>query len=286
MSSQIIDGRKISKEILDSISEKTNILLTKHNKTPGLAVVYIGDDEASEVYANTIIKKSQKAGYNSKKYTFSGSVHQEEVFNLIKELNNDESINGIIIQFPLPRTINQDRLKSLLSPAKDVDCVNPITVGKMFTGLDSFLPCTPKGAVKLIKSLNVDLTGKRAVVIGRSNIVGKPVAELLVKENLTVTICHSRTKNIEEHLKNADVVVAAAGKPKLIKGEHIKEKAIVIDVGTNVVDGNLVGDVDFEKASEKASFITPVPGGVGPMTIAMLLENTLEACLKQWELEL
>ncbi len=286
MSAKIIDGRKMSKALLEDIVEKTHVLMSKHKKTPGLAVIYIGNDEASQVYADMIIKKSRSVGYNSKKYTFSSNVEESEVFELIDTLNNDTSINGIIVQFPVPKSINEDKLKLSLSPDKDVDCVNPINVGKMYTGLDSFIPCTPKGAVKLIKSLGIDLTGKRAVVIGRSNIVGKPIAELLVKENLTVTICHSKTKNIEMHLMNSDIVVAAVGRPELIKGEYIKEDSIVIDIGTNVVDGNLVGDVEFDRAAERAAFITPVPGGVGPMTIAMLLENTLEACLKQWGLEL
>jgi len=285
MTAKIINGKEIAEDIISKISVKIEAL-SKKNKVPGLAVIYIGNDKASEVYADMIIKKSRKIGFNSHKYIFPENVEDVEVFKLIEKLNNDREVNGVIIQFPVPNNIDESRLKLKLNPLKDVDCVNPINVGKMYTGLPTYLPCTPKGAVKLLKTLGLDLTGKSATVIGRSNIVGKPVAELLLRENLTVTICHSKTTNLDEYLINSDVIVAAVGRPEIIKGEYIKEGAIVIDIGTNVVDGRLVGDVEYNKAVEKASYITPVPGGVGPMTIAMLLENTLEASIKQWELEL
>ncbi len=208
------------------------------------------------------------------------------IFLRIPRKNRNKKINGIIVQFPIAEGIDENKIKWAVSEQKDVDCINPINVGRLYTNSVGFIPCTPKGVIKLIKSTGENLAGKKAVVVGRSNIVGKPVGELLLKEDLTVSICHSKTRNLEEYLLKADVVVAAAGRPNLVKGRMIKEGSIVIDVGTNVVDGKLVGDVEFEKAADKAAFITPVPGGVGPMTIAMLLENTLEACLRQCELKL
>ncbi|RKD28064.1 bifunctional 5,10-methylene-tetrahydrofolate dehydrogenase/5,10-methylene-tetrahydrofolate cyclohydrolase [Caminicella sporogenes] len=285
MVSNIINGREISKKRLIEIEEKVKYLSDKYGKVPGLAVVYIGNDKASEVYVNTIIKKCTKVHFYSEKHLLSENVSEDEILDLINNLNKNEKINGIIIQFPLPKGIDENKIKFALSYEKDVDCINPINVGMLYSNSKSFLPCTPKGVIELIKSINQDLTGKNAVVVGRSNIVGKPVAELLQQENLTVTLCHSKTKDLKEHLLRADVVVAAAGRANLIKGDMLKENCIVIDVGTNVVDGKLVGDVEFDSAVKKASYITPVPGGVGPMTIAMLLENTLEACLKQCELK-
>lgn len=285
MNNKIIDGKEIAKKRLKAIQDKVNYLSDTYGIVPGLAVVYIGDDKASEVYVNTIVKKSQQVGFHSEKYSLSQDVTEKELLDLINELNKNEKINGVIIQFPIPEGINENKLKFALSHEKDVDCINPINVGLLYSNLESFLPCTPKGVIELIKSTGQNLVGKNAVVVGRSNIVGKPVAELLLKENLTVTLCHSKTKDLKEHLMNADIVVAAAGKANLIKADMIREGSIIIDVGTNVIDGKLIGDVEFDSVIEKAAYITPVPGGVGPMTIAMLLENTLEACLKQCELE-
>lgn len=283
---KIIDGRKMSKDLLEEIKTKTQGLKDKYNKTPGLAVVLIGDDKASGVYANNIIKKCDAVGFFSEKHSLEQNTTENEALDLLDKLNNDEKISGILIQFPLPKGINENKMKSYISDKKDVDGINPLTAGKLYSGLNTFIPCTPKAAVKLLKSTGVELRGKNIVVIGRSNIVGRPVAELLLKENATITICHSKTTNLEEHTKKADIVVSAVGYPNLLKGHMLKDGAIVIDVGTNVVDGKLVGDTEFDSALEKVSLITPVPGGVGPVTITMLLENTLEAFLKQWELEL
>lgn len=286
METKLINGKEIAGNILKETSEKVNLIKKKYDKSPGLAVIYIGNDKASQVYADTIIKKCTNTGFKGKKYVFSRDVDEGKILEVINQLNNDNEINGVIIQFPLPKGLNEENIKLALSPEKDVDCINPISVGKLYSDVQGFIPCTPKGAIRLLKSIGIGLTGKNALVIGRSNIVGRPVAELLLKENLSITVCHSKTQNLDEHIAKADVVVAAVGKPQLVKGDALKSGAIVIDVGTNVVDGKLVGDVDFNTAIGKAAFITPVPGGVGPMTIAMLLENTLEACIKQWDLEL
>lgn len=283
---RIIDGRKIAKDLLEEIKRKTMELKETYNKIPGLAVVLIGNDKASEVYANNIIKKCDAVGFASEKYSLGENTTEEEALELLDQLNNDDRFSGILIQFPLPKDIDEYKIKSYISEKKDVDGINPLTVGKLYSGLDTFIPCTPKASVKLLKSTGVELKGKDIVVIGRSNIVGRPVGELLLKENATITICHSKTTNLEEHTSRADVVVSAVGCPNLLKGHMLKKGSIVIDVGTNVVDGKLVGDTEFESAYEKVSLITPVPGGVGPVTITMLLENTLEAFLKQWELEL
>lgn len=286
MNSKIIDGKKISKGISDDIKEKLGILSQKHGVIPGLAVVYIGEDKASKVYAQSIIKKCDKMGLYSEKHFASNDITEKEVLEILNSLNNNSKIHGIIVQFPIPKGIDENKIKSAISDMKDVDCITPINIGKLYSNIDGFIPCTPKGAIRLLKSTETSLSGKNAVIVGRSNIVGKPIYELLLRENLTVTICHSKTKNLEEHISKADVVVAAAGKPHLIKGNWFKKDAIVIDVGTNVVDGKLVGDVEYDKALDIVKYITPVPGGVGPMTIAMLLENTLEACIKQCGLKL
>lgn len=283
---KIIDGRKMAKDLLEEIKRKTLELKNKYNKAPGLAVVLIGNDKASGVYANNIIKKCDAVGFFSEKYSLGENTTEDEALDLLDKLNNNDKISGILIQFPLPKGINEKKIKSYISDKKDVDGINPLTTGRLYSGLDTFIPCTPKAALKLLKSTGVELKGKDVVVIGRSNIVGRPIAELLLKENATVTICHSKTINLESHTKRADVVVSAVGYPNLVKGHMLKEGSIVIDVGTNVVNGKLVGDTEFESAYEKVSLITPVPGGVGPVTITMLLENTLEAFLKQWELEL
>lgn len=283
---RIIDGRKMAKDLLEEMKRKTMGFKNKHSKAPGLAVVLIGNDKASEVYVNNIIKKCDATGFLSEKYILEENTTENEILHLLDKLNNNDKINGILIQFPLPKGIDEKKIKSYISEKKDVDGINPLTTGRLYSGLDTFIPCTPKAALKLLKSTGVELKGKDTVVIGRSNIVGRPIAELLLKENATVTICHSKTINLEAHTKRADIVVSAVGYPNLVKGHMLKEGSIVIDVGTNVVNGKLVGDTEFESAYEKVSLITPVPGGVGPVTITMLLENTLEAFLKQWELEL
>ncbi len=286
MNAKIIDGREISKKTLNEIKVRIDKIKDKYDIKPGLAIIYIGDDEASNVYVKRIMKTCEKVGIYSNKYCLPKYTDEEKVLEVISDLNDDDKIHGIIIQLPLPKSISEDNIKKLIASGKDVDCIGPINIGNLYCGFDGFIPCTPKAALRLLKSTGVDLKGKNAVVVGRSNVVGRPIAELLLKENLAVTICHSKTEDIDSHIKNADVVVAAVGKPNIIKGDVIKEGAIIIDVGTNVVDGKLVGDVEYDNAIKRASYITPVPGGVGPMTNVMLIENTLEACIKKCGLEL
>ncbi|QZY56957.1 bifunctional methylenetetrahydrofolate dehydrogenase/methenyltetrahydrofolate cyclohydrolase FolD [Crassaminicella profunda] len=283
MCAKILDGRKISKEIRNAIMNEVHHLKDHYGITPGLAVVIVGDDDASHVYVSMKEKACQKVGFHSEVYKLPKETTEKELLTLIDELNHNEKINGILVQLPLPKGIDENLINSHILPMKDVDGFHAVNAGKLLLGEESFVPCTPKGILELIKRTEEDLTGKHAVVIGRSNIVGKPAGVLLLKENATVTICHSKTKNLEKHVKMADIVVAAVGVPELIKGDMIKDGAIVIDAGTRKVNGKLVGDVAFEEASKKASWITPVPGGVGPMTITMLLENTLKAAKTQCE---
>ncbi|MCT4621562.1 MAG: bifunctional methylenetetrahydrofolate dehydrogenase/methenyltetrahydrofolate cyclohydrolase FolD [Marinisporobacter sp.] len=283
MCAKILDGRKISKEIRNDIIEQVQHLKDRYEVAPGLAVVIVGDDDASHVYVSMKEKACQKVGFHSEVYKLPKETTQEELLKLIDELNASKKIHGILVQLPLPKGIDENLINSHILPTKDVDGFHAINTGKLLLGEESFIPCTPKGILELIKRTGENLTGKHAVVIGRSNIVGKPAGVLLLKENTTVTICHSKTENLEKHVQMADIVVAAVGIPELIKGNMIKEGAIVIDAGTRKVNGKLVGDVAYEEASKKASWITPVPGGVGPMTITMLLENTLKAAKAQCE---
>ncbi|PAB60967.1 bifunctional methylenetetrahydrofolate dehydrogenase/methenyltetrahydrofolate cyclohydrolase FolD [Anaeromicrobium sediminis] len=279
---KILDGRKISKEIRADIIERVDRMKEEKGIVPGLAVVIVGDDEASHVYVSMKAKACKSVGFHSEEHKLPESTTQEELLNLIDHLNNDDKINGILVQLPLPKHMDENLVNSHISPQKDVDGFHAVNMGNLTLGEESYVPCTPKGIIELIKRTGTDMAGKNAVVVGRSNIVGKPAAILLLKESCTTTICHSKTKNMELFLKEADIVVAAAGVPNLIKGHMIKEGAIVIDAGTRKLDGKLVGDVEFDSAKEVASWITPVPGGVGPMTITMLLENTLEATEKLW----
>ncbi|QXM06025.1 bifunctional methylenetetrahydrofolate dehydrogenase/methenyltetrahydrofolate cyclohydrolase FolD [Crassaminicella indica] len=283
MEVKILDGKKISEEIRNHIVNEVKKLKANYGITPGLSVVLVGDDAASHVYVSMKEKACKKVGFHSEVYKLPKETTQQELLNLINKLNNDEKIHGILVQLPLPKGIDEHLINSHIAPTKDVDGFHAVNTGKLFLGKESFIPCTPKGILELIKRTGEDITGKHAVVIGRSNIVGKPVAILLLKENATVTICHSKTKNLDKYVQTADIVVAAVGVPELIKGNMIKKGAIVIDAGTRKVNNKLVGDVEFEEASKKASWITPVPGGVGPMTITMLLENTLKAAKAQCE---
>ncbi|KAB3537385.1 bifunctional methylenetetrahydrofolate dehydrogenase/methenyltetrahydrofolate cyclohydrolase FolD [Alkaliphilus pronyensis] len=278
---KIIDGKVISKDIREDISKHVSDLKEKHNITPGLAVVIVGNDPASHTYVGMKEKACTSVGMYSEVHRLPEETTQEQLLHLINRLNGDTKIHGILVQVPLPKGINENIVNSHIIPEKDVDGFHAINTGNLLLGEDTIVPCTPKGIIELIKSTGASISGKNAVVIGRSNIVGKPAAVLLLQENATVTICHSKTNNLKEHILNADIVVAAVGKPELIKGDMIKPGAIVIDAGTTVVDGKLIGDVEFSKASGVASYITPVPGGVGPMTIAMLLKNTLEAAKKK-----
>ena len=274
---KILDGKMVSQKIKDALKKETEVLKSK-GITPGLAVVIVGNDPASRVYVNSKKRACEEIGYLSREYALGEETSEEELLNLVKKLNGDDEIDGILVQLPLPKHINEETIINAINPEKDVDAFHPVNVGKIMIGNFDFLPCTPAGVMELINESGIDICGKNAVVVGRSNIVGKPQAMLLLHKNATVTICHSKTKNLKEICKTADILVAAVGRAQMITGDYIKEGAVVIDVGMNRLENKkLVGDVDFESAEKKASYITPVPGGVGPMTIAMLMRNTLTA---------
>ena len=273
----IIDGKAIAEKIRADLAAQVKELQAR-GITPGLATVLVGSDPASEVYVRMKGDACNKLGMHSVKITRPAETTEEELLALINELNNDPAIHGILVQLPLPPQINADRVLEAISPAKDVDGFHPYNVGRLVTGKPTFQPCTPYGVMVMLQEAGVDLAGKEVVVVGRSNIVGKPVALMCLQRNATVTICHSKTRDLPGRVRAADVVIAAVGVPEMIKGDWIKEGAVVIDVGVNRVgEKKLVGDVEFAAAAERASAITPVPGGVGPMTITMLLHNTLEA---------
>ena len=274
---KIIDGKAISLEIKQDVKKEVE-KLQKNGVFPCLAVVLVGENSASKVYVNNKKKACEVCGISSLSYELPESTTEAELLELIQKLNEDKKINGILVQLPLPKHIDESKVILAISPEKDVDCFHPQNVGALHTGGKGFLPCTPAGILELIKRSGYDITGKECVVIGRSNIVGKPVAMLLLKENGTVTICHSKTKNLPEVCKRADIIVVATGKRNTLTKDMVKEGAIVIDVGMNRnEEGKLCGDVDFENVKEKVEAITPVPGGVGPMTIAMLMKNCLTA---------
>ncbi|SMB83143.1 methenyltetrahydrofolate cyclohydrolase [Desulfonispora thiosulfatigenes DSM 11270] len=277
MEAKLISGKEISQKIRTEIKEKVQALKA-NGVIPGLAVVLVGEDPASKVYVASKEKACTEVGMHSEIHRISESTSQNELIDLIDKLNKDSKIHGILVQLPLPKHLDEKEVILKISPEKDVDGFHPINTGKLLVGEKTFEACTPKGCMRLIKETGIEIAGKKAVVVGRSNIVGKPIALMLLAQNATVTICHSKTKNLSEEIKAADILIAAIGKPNFITAEMIKPGAIVIDVGINRLEnGKLTGDVEFEGAKEVASFITPVPGGVGPMTIAMLLENTLEA---------
>lgn len=274
----IIDGKKVSAQVKEQVRIETEELVKKGIK-PGLAVIIVGDDPASRVYVNNKKKACEKVGFLSKEFALPATTTQEELLSLVKELNEDKEINGILCQLPLPKGLDEKAVIEAISPLKDVDAFHASNVGKIMIGDYDFLPCTPAGVMEMLHSYNIPVEGKECVVIGRSNIVGKPMAMLLLHENGTVTITHSRTKNLKEVTKRADILVAAIGKPKFVTADMVKEGAVVIDVGMDRDEnGKLCGDVDFENVKEKCSAITTVPGGVGPMTIAVLMKNTLKAC--------
>ncbi|MGM9645138.1 MAG: bifunctional methylenetetrahydrofolate dehydrogenase/methenyltetrahydrofolate cyclohydrolase FolD [Eubacteriales bacterium] len=279
---EIIDGKKVSAQMREQIKSETEEFFRKYEVRPGLAVIIVGDDPASKVYVNNKEKACAQVGYYSEVYHLPETTEMNELLGLIDRLNKDEKINGILCQLPLPKHLDEEQIILKISPEKDVDAFHPINTGKIMIGDYDFLPCTPAGVMKLIESTGTDITGKECVVVGRSNIVGKPQAMLLLQKNGTVTICHSKTRNLKEVTSRADILVVAIGKADFITADMVKEGAVVIDVGMNrKADGKLTGDVDFESVSKKASYITPVPGGVGPMTITMLLQNTLTAAKKQ-----
>ncbi|MBR3631347.1 MAG: bifunctional methylenetetrahydrofolate dehydrogenase/methenyltetrahydrofolate cyclohydrolase FolD [Oscillospiraceae bacterium] len=277
-----IDGKAVSAQVREQVRLETAALMEKHGIQPGLAVVIVGNDPASRVYVNNKKKACEAVGFRSFEYALPEETTQEELLALVEKLNADPEVNGILVQLPVPEQIDDKAIINAISPAKDVDAFHPENVGRIMIGDYSFLPCTPAGAMELIDSTGVEVSGKNCVVIGRSNIVGKPMAMLLLHRNGTVTICHSRTRDLAAVTREADILVAAVGKPNFVTADMVKEGAVVIDVGINRLDnGKLCGDVDFEAVEPKAGWITPVPGGVGPMTIAMLMRNTLTAAKAQ-----
>ena len=277
MPAQIIDGKKISQEIRSDIAHQCAQLKKEKGITPGLAVVLVGDHEASKIYVRHKEKACHDVGFYTIQHTLSKDITQKELLKLIDKLNHDPKIHGILVQLPLPQGLDEEAVIEAISPHKDVDGFHPLNMGHLLIGKPGFKSCTPFGLMKLLEAIHYDLKGKNVTIVGRSNIVGKPAAILMMQQHATITICHSRTHDLPEKVRQADVVVAAIGKAHLIKGDWIKPGAVVLDVGMNRLDnGKLVGDVDFEAALSRASYITPVPGGVGPMTITMLLWNTLE----------
>ncbi|MBC1920532.1 bifunctional methylenetetrahydrofolate dehydrogenase/methenyltetrahydrofolate cyclohydrolase FolD [Listeria grayi] len=280
---KVIDGKKIAAEIQAKI-EKDVAVLKERGKQPGLAVVLVGDNQASRTYVRNKQKRTEAVGMKSVLIELPETVSEKELLETVETLNHDDTIHGILVQLPLPKHISEDKVIDTISSEKDVDGFHPLSVGNLFIGKPTFLPCTPAGIIELIKSTGESIEGKKAVVIGRSNIVGKPVAQLLLQENATVTIAHSRTRDLEKVASEADILVVAIGIAKFIKKEAVKEGAIVIDVGMDRDENNkLCGDVDYDDVVSKAGYITPVPGGVGPMTITMLLANTLRAAKQIWE---
>lgn len=279
--SKIIDGKKISLDIKDEVKKETE-LLAENGITPCLAVILVGENPASIVYVRNKKKACEYTGIKSLSYELASDTTEEELLKLIDDLNKNPECNGILVQLPLPEHIDEEKVLLSISPEKDVDGFHPFNVGLLSIGNAVLKACTPAGCIELIKRSGIEISGKKCVVIGRSNIVGKPVSMLLTAENGTVTVCHSKTKNIRDELKSADIIIAAVGKPKFLKGDMISEGAVIIDVGINRMEnGKLCGDVDFDECEKKASFITPVPGGVGPMTIAMLMKNCVLACKNQ-----
>ena len=274
----IIDGKALSDKILKEIENEHSELQAKVGRKAGLAVIIVGENPASQIYVRNKIRACERVGFHSETIRLDENITEESLLLKIKKLNNDNNIDGILVQLPIPKHINELKVINAISAEKDVDGFHTTNIGKMMIGDETgFLPCTPAGVIQMFEEYNIDLEGKDVLVIGQSNIVGKPMTLLLINKRATVQVCNSKTKNLPEKLQKADVVVAAAGSPKLVKGSDVKEGVVVIDIGINRVDGKICGDVDFEEVSQKASYITPVPGGVGPMTIAMLIKNTFKS---------
>lgn len=273
----IINGKEVASKIKNNLKDEV-VELKKNGKILKFAVIMVGDNSASKIYIKNKSKACEEVGIDCEEYILDSNIQMKELLDLINTLNEREDIHGILLQSPIPKHLDIDEAFRTIAPSKDVDGFNPVNVGKLCLGQDCFIACTPSGVMKLLEEYNIDIEGKNAVVIGRSNIVGKPMLQCLLNKNATVTICHSKTKNLLDITKNADIIVAAVGKEKFLTGDMIKEGAVVIDVGINrLEDGTICGDVDFESAKEKASYITPVPGGVGPMTVAMLMSNIVKA---------
>ncbi|WP_332632315.1 bifunctional methylenetetrahydrofolate dehydrogenase/methenyltetrahydrofolate cyclohydrolase FolD [Halalkalibacter flavus] len=280
MTALLLNGKELAAKKREQLKRDVEELASQ-NIVPGLAVILVGEDPASQTYVRAKQKACEQAGIHSVLIEKQNTITEEELLAEIDRLNEDPSIDGILVQLPIPEHISEQAVIERIAPNKDVDGFHPINIGKMMTGEDTFLPCTPFGVVEMLKEAEIDLVGKHVVVVGRSNIVGKPVGQLLLNEHATVTYTHSRTKNLREMTNLADILIVAIGKPEFISAEDVKDGAVVVDVGINRVDGKLVGDVDFDGVKEKASYITPVPGGVGPMTITMLLENTVISARKR-----
>ncbi len=277
----VIDGRKISADIRSEVAEGVAKLKKETGVTAGLAVIIVGEDPGSKIYVRNKEKACEETGIYSEKHELPADASEEELITLVNRLNDDPNIHGLLVQLPLPKHIDEDRVIDTISVKKDVDGFTPVNVGNMLIGKDCFLPCTPHGIIVLLQRVGIDISGKDAVIVGRSNIVGKPAAILLMQNNATVTICHSRTKNLAAHTGRADILVVGIGKPKMITADMVKEGAAVIDAGINRdAEGKVVGDVDYDGVFDKVGAITPVPGGVGMMTVAMLMYNTLEAAKK------
>ncbi len=275
---QLIDGKALSQKVQDTVASKVEKLKQEKNIVPGLAVILVGDDPASHAYVNMKAKACEKVGFYSITHNMPDTISQDEIIATIEMINANPRIDGILVQLPLPKHIDTDKILEVIDPRKDVDGFHAYNVGRLVTGLESFVPCTPLGVMEMFKEYDIDLEGKDVCVVGASNIVGKPMASLLLNANATVTVTHIYTKDLKAHTSRADIVIVGVGVPGLIKEDMVKEGAIVIDIGINRLEnGKLVGDVDFENVSKKCSYITPVPGGVGPMTIAMLLANTLKS---------
>jgi methylenetetrahydrofolate dehydrogenase (NADP+)/methenyltetrahydrofolate cyclohydrolase len=275
----IIDGKKEAALLREEIKKEIVYLKEKHNKIPGLTVILIGDFTPSQIYVRNKEKNSKEVGINSEVVKYPKDISEKEVLEKIEKLNHDSNVSGILVQLPLPDQISKEKIINAINPKKDVDGFNPINVGNLASGYKSIVPCTPLGCLYLIKKAEKNLSGKHAVILGRSNLNGKPMAQLLLKENCTVTVIHSKTKDLKTECQKADILVAAVGVARLVKSDWVKKDSIIIDVGINKVGEKIVGDVDFEHVKDKVKAITPVPGGVGPMTIACLLKNTLE-CFK------
>jgi len=275
----IIDGKKEAELLREEIRKEVLEIKETKNKVPGLTVILIGNYTPSQIYVKNKEKNSKEVGMNSDVIKYPDDVTEKEILDKIKELNNDQNVSGILVQLPLPKQVDKEKIINAIHPSKDVDGFNPVNVGNLSSGYQGLVPCTPMGCLMLIKKVEKNLTGKHAVIIGRSNLNGKPMAQLLLKENCTVTIVHSKTKNLQQECLKADILVAAVGVPNLVKKDWVKKDAIVIDVGINKLNDKIIGDVEFDQVKDIAKAITPVPGGVGPMTIACLLKNTLE-CFK------
>ncbi len=276
----LIDGKKAAAELREELKKEVSELKSEYNKVPGLTVILVGEDAPSQIYVRNKEKSANEVGLKSEVIKYPASIEEKTVLNKIEELNKDESVSGILVQLPLPKHIDKQKVIEKILPSKDVDGFHPMNVGNLSSGYESSIPCTPLGCYLMIKKIEPNLSGKKAVVVGRSNLNGKPMTQLLLKENCTVTITHSKTKDLKGECLKGDIIVAAVGIPELVKGDWVKKDAIVIDVGINKIEKGIVGDVAFEEVSKVAKALTPVPGGVGPMTIACLLKNTIE-CFKR-----